>query len=119
MNHTDLVSAILTLLNGGNAWCKGANARDSSGRPCSPLSPNAVQWDFMGALIKSYEGVSDYTEYHKVLSDLTANIPLSYKNRDIESFNDDAEWGDLVSLTQFVNIKGLNAHTGETVNLSL
>lgn len=94
MTPSELRTAMTTLLNGGNAWCKGAYARDEEGKPCPARSPQAVQWDFYGAMIKALEGESDYTAYHAVLDDLTKSIPTTSRSRDIDLWNDSIEWSE-------------------------
>ena len=92
-----LKAAALALLGGSGAdWSEGATARDAVGNPCAPLSPNAVSWDIMGALIAANEGNSNYTNYNLVYKHLQGNIPSEFKNRDIESYNDSGlAWGDV------------------------
>lgn len=98
MTSTQLVAAILALLDNGNSWCKGTNARDAAGLPCSPMSSFAIEWDIMGALIKAYEGQTNYTAYHEVLQGLTSKIPSDFKSRDLEAYNDDVDWSAIAAL---------------------
>lgn len=105
MTPAELRSAVITLLNGGNAWCKGAGARDANGLPCPPRSPNAVEWDLTGAIIKAFEGETDYTSYHVVLKELADNIPTSFKSRDLDAWNDSIEWDDLTSAMEHIALK--------------
>lgn len=112
MTPAELKSAALTLLDGGDAWCKRANAQLASGLPCSPLSAAAVKWDLFGAIRKAYEGETDYTSYHLVLKDFTDGIPPSHYNRDIESWNDVAVWNDIEGILTHTSLKA-NFGTGE------
>lgn len=118
MTPAELRSAIDTLLDGGNAWCKGANARTAAGLPCAPRSADAVEWDLMGAIIKAFEGESDYTSYHAVLKDLTQNIPSSFKSRDIEAWNDEMDWSDLEDALSHIPLQVIAA-TGEVLSFDL
>ncbi len=95
MTPEELKTALTTLLDNGDAWCKGAVARTASGLPCAPRSPNAVSWDLTGALIKAFEGETDYTAYHTVLDELTQGIPPEFKSRDLDAWQDTVDWGDL------------------------
>ena len=36
-------------------WCQHTHARNTAGRACGVNDPDAVQWDTLGALIKSRE----------------------------------------------------------------
>lgn len=118
MESHELKTAVLALLDGGSAWCKNANAVDGSGNRISPLHPDAVSWDLMGAIIKAFEGETDYTSYHLVIKDFTDAIPLSFKSRDIEAWNDDADWSDISQAIASVPLM-MYAGVGETMTAQL
>lgn len=96
MDAAELKAAALLLLDGGTAWCQGANARDSAGVFCPIGSPDAVSWDIYGAMVKSMEP-GDQASFSELYADLSSSIPGSFKSRDIEAWNDEANWGDVAS----------------------
>ncbi len=100
MSAETLKAATLTLLDTGMGWTKGANARLADNSPCSPLHPDALVFDMMGALIRAQfeSDEPDFSSFHAVYNELRSNIPVDYKNEDIESFNDDALWADVEAL---------------------
>lgn len=114
-----LKDAIITLLDGGDAWTTGATARDADDKPCPPLSANAVKWDLMGALIKSNAGATNFTAYHEVLKELAAGIPASYKSRDIESWNDTVSWSDISSSLTSTPLSIKYGAIGEVMEVSM
>lgn len=88
---------IFALFEGGNSWTKGTSARDADGLPCPILSSRAVSWDLIGALIKANhtEGNTDFTALNAAYADLCTMIPPSFKSKDVEAYNDVAEWDDI------------------------
>lgn len=112
---------MITLLAGGANWTKGANARTAAGKPCSALSPDAVSFDIYGALLKavSDSGQTNHAILQKVYTCLRDNIPSDYKNRDVESWNDDVEWAEISSFLNLDFFINLRAHvfTGEALSL--
>jgi hypothetical protein len=100
MSAATLKAAALAILASGNAWCKGCCARDVNGLPCPPLSSRAVAWDVEGALLKAQHDSSEtnWTNYHSVYGTLRSKIPGSYKNTDVESYNDGVAWSAIAAL---------------------
>lgn len=94
------------IFSGASLWCKGANARDSTGKWCSPLSPNAVAWDIYGALIKAKAGNAAYhdSDFDTAYAHLRGKIPAAFtgagalKNTDIEHYNDTLVFGSISGL---------------------
>ncbi|QFR57825.1 hypothetical protein CPT_Moby_077 [Stenotrophomonas phage Moby] len=91
-------AAILAKLAGGNAWAKGATARDANDLPCPALSGEAVKWDIYGALLFATKDEPNYSLRNNTYFALKDAIPADYKNRDIESYNDDATWAQLSAI---------------------
>ena len=100
MTAATLKAATLAILGDGASWTQGALARKADGKPCSPFHQDAVEWDVMGALIKAQLESTEpnYASYQLVYDDLRGNIPGSYKNQDIESYNDEATWAQVAAL---------------------
>jgi len=94
------------IVGSSGAWCKGANARDASGKWCSPLSPNAVAWDVYGALMKAWHSNVAYhdSDFQTALAYVRAKIPAAFtgggarKNTDIEAYNDTLAFGSVAGL---------------------
>ena len=93
---SELRDAMLVILDGGNAWTRGANARgsDDVARPC--LNSNAVKWDIFGALIVASFEEPNYKARNEVLDAL--RLAITTKNKDIEYYNDQLEWAEVESL---------------------
>ncbi len=72
------------LLTDPTRWCKGAGARDASGKGCSIHSEDAVSFCLVGALVKIY-GVDE--AYMKVGVKLLPYI----QHRRMSDFNDDPD----------------------------
>jgi hypothetical protein len=100
MSAATLKAAALAILNSGNAWCKGCGARDVNGLPCPPLSSRAVKWDVEGALLKAQHNSVEpnWSSYHSVYGTLRSKIPGSFKNSDVESYNDGVAWAAIAAL---------------------
>ena len=100
MSATDLITQVKTILATEAKWCKGANARDAAGIYCGAGNPNAVAFDIYGALQKaSLEAdAPNYRDMNEAYILLRDAIPATYKNRDIESWNDDATFADVQAL---------------------
>lgn len=102
MSAATLKAAVLTILAGGASWTQGALARKADGLPCSPFHPDAVEWDMMGALIKAQleSDEPNYASYQLVYASLRDALPAGTRNKDIESYNDDADvaWSDINAL---------------------
>ena len=88
----EIKTAMKTLLSGGDAWIKGATARDENGLPVPALSERAVSWDLYGALIVATKDETDFTLRNEVYTELMGEIPSDFINRDIESYNDASAW---------------------------
>ena len=100
MSEATLKAATLALLDNGLGWTKNANARLGDNKPCSAMQAGAVVFDIMGALIRAQ---ADSTEpnlvsYHAVYNTLRSKIPTTYKNEDLESYNDDVTWAEVAAL---------------------
>lgn len=89
---------MLTLLGGGANWCKGSNARDSSDFPCPVFSAGAVKYDVYGALLHATRLETDHVLFHAVYEDLKSKIPGTYKSHDMEAYNDDVNWADILTM---------------------
>lgn len=100
MTMDDLKAEMLIILGSGANWCKRSNARDSLENPCPIGAETAVKWDIFGALLKAHWNLqaTDFKAYHDQYERMKANIPQDYKNRDIESFNDDTDWNGILKL---------------------
>lgn len=100
MSAQELITQVITTLATEDKWCKGANARNAAGVYCGAGSPNAVAFDIYGALQKAaFEaGATTFTDMNEAYNMLRDAIPADYKNRDIESWNDDATFADVKEL---------------------
>lgn len=105
MSVETLRAAMFNVLNQGAAWAKGAVARKANNLPCAPLNPIAASWDLMGALVKAQAASTepDFASYHGVYDELRAAIPATYKSRDIEAYNDDVSWTEILGLFPISN----------------
>lgn len=99
MSIETIKADILNILgaNGVN-WCKGSCAVDSEGITCAIRSINAKKWDVFGALVLANGDNKNFGDYHAVYNYLRSNIPVTYKNSDIESYNDDTDFNGILSL---------------------
>jgi hypothetical protein len=84
--------SMLQLLQGGNAWTKHANARDSFEMPVPILSDDAIKWDLFGAIVRVLGPDRPFALYQSVYDYIRTQIPQDYKSRDMEAWNDDIEW---------------------------
>lgn len=118
MSVAEIKSRMVTILNGGNAWCKGSNAVDSNESPVSALSPDAVKWDLYGALWKAnFEWSVDnnqtdpinWSVFHQTYNAIkdavfpgwsseTFTTPANQWNFDFELWNDSADWSDVLAV---------------------
>jgi len=101
MSAVTLKAAALAILGDSGAnWTRGALARTSTDKPCSPLNPSAVKFDVMGALIVAQKNSSepDLSSYHAVYNLLRSKIPVDRRNRDIEAYNDATDWAGISAL---------------------
>ena len=100
MSTETLKAATLAILADGANWTQKANARLADDKSCSPTHPDATKWDVMGALIKAQKDSIEpnYVSYHAVYADLRSKIPDTYKNTDLESYNDDVTWAEIAAL---------------------
>lgn len=92
------LAKIKTILAGGANWCKRANAVDSNGKPVSIHHHSAVKWDIYGALKKATFSDDTFAEFYVTYNYIKNKIPPSYKSRDIEAYNDDANWAQILEL---------------------
>lgn len=89
MTAQEMVIAMQAFFLTSGGWCKGACARDENGKPCSPLSPNAVQWDLYGRMIYlAFTENTDFTALHAAHGIFQGALPGGTKSKDIELFND-------------------------------
>lgn len=89
----EVIAAAQALIGTESDWCSRANARDSAGLPCSIFSPNAVRFDVYGSILKALDDLSEgNVVFHEVYGILRSNIPEDFKNRDIESYNDESSY---------------------------
>lgn len=99
MSVSSLLSAAAALIATETAWSKGANARDADGNYCPILSPNAESWDLFGALVKARADENETLDiFHSAYSVIRKNIPSDRKNQDIESYNDEMDFGDVAAM---------------------
>lgn len=68
-------------------WCRGANARDTEGRPCQIASPDAVQWCVAGSV---YAALDPNGEHSDALALIRQHIPTGGL-WDIQQWNDAEE----------------------------
>lgn len=110
MNANEILGRAVEILDSGNRWVKYNNAVDKDGKFCSIFSPSAVKWDIQGALLLAHfeSGVRDFTEYHKAYEMARDNIPTSFRNRDIEDWNDFGDFDSAVSVLKGAGIPPVN-----------
>jgi hypothetical protein len=68
------------VLSEPSRWTQGACGRDKLGRPCSPLSENAVQYCIVGALMRAYSRELHNAVYDraiKAIVDIYGEEPIS------------------------------------------
>lgn len=99
-----LLTDAAAIVNTSGKWCKKANAKTSTGKWCSPLSPNAVAWDIYGALWKAFKtGAYVDTDFHAAYAHVRAKIPVNFPNThqhnaDIEMYNDSLAFGSVAGI---------------------
>lgn len=100
MTIDELRAEMLSILGNGANWCKGSNARKADNTPCPIGNPSAAQWDIYGALwLANYNlDAPDWSTFHELYERMSNNLPHTYKNKDIESYNDDVEWAELLPI---------------------
>ena len=99
LTPSEIRDQMLVILDGGNAWTSGANARDENAVYCSILSERAVAWDIYGALVKVTFNQESYAGRHVMISEMAKAIPQTsdFKSRDIERYNDLLDWAGVES----------------------
>ena len=99
-----LLTDAAAIVASSSAWCKGANARDASGKWCSPLNPHAVAWDVYGALVKATVAGSYHdSDFDAAYAHLKSKIPTAFPtahqhNTDIEFYNDSLVFSNVAGL---------------------
>ena len=100
MSVAALKAEMITILAGGANWCQKANALNSNGRPCPIGNLDAIKWDIFGALLQAKRNLDlpTWLEYHILYEEMRSRIPPTYKNQDIESYNDDTDFAGILAL---------------------
>lgn len=98
---------VYELLKDESHWTQDASARDSKGRPCSSVAPQACQWCLMGAISKVGNPTSNdfyendaqryYTEIY--LAELL-HSKHSYPHGTVTGFNDNSSHLEVLKLLQ-------------------
>ena len=100
MSAQDLINSAISILASEDDWCKGSCARKADGKACPIGHPDAVSWDIYGALVKAHwaSAESNFAFLNEANLLLTSRIPSDYKSRDIEAWNDDSSFADVINL---------------------
>lgn len=100
MSVAALRAEMLSILAGGAAWCQKTNAEDATGKPCPIGNGSAVKWDVFGALLEAKRNLNlpTWQEYHELYDYMESKIPSTYRNRDIESYNDDTDFAGILAI---------------------
>jgi hypothetical protein len=53
MTQAQAAKKILKVIYDKDNWCQYGKALDGRGRECSPISPNAARWSFLGAIYRA------------------------------------------------------------------
>lgn len=100
---SEMVEDMKTFFATPGQWCQGACARDANGKPVSSLSPNAVQFDMYGFLIKT-NFQNNFPKFDQLLAAqriIQGMLPPGTKSKDIEKWNDGL--ADEAALLDFLN----------------
>ncbi len=100
MSVAALKAEMISILGGGANWCQHANAQNSNGEPCPIGNGDAIKWDIFGALLQAKRNLDlpTWQEYHELYNEMESKIPSTYRNRDIESYNDDTDFTGVLAL---------------------
>lgn len=100
MNAEELLNKAIEILAGGSNWVKYDNAVDVDGKFCPIHSKKAVKWDIYGALRRAHyeSGNRSWKPFHEAYETAKKNIPQSFRNRDIEDWNDFGDFKSAISI---------------------
>lgn len=100
MNAKELLQRAVEILDKGSAWVKFDNAVDANDKFSPILNSKSMKWDIYGALRKAQEesGNRDWREWQIAYDVAKKAIPASFRNRDIEDWNDIGDFKAAISV---------------------
>lgn len=100
MNAKELLARALDILDKGSAWVKFDNAVDDNDKFSPIHNKQSVKWDIYGALRKAHEesGNLNWREWQIAYEVAKKAIPPSFRNRDIEDWNDIGDFKTAISV---------------------
>ena len=123
-----LLARAVEILQGGSSWVKYDNAVDGEGKFSPIHNKNSVKWDIYAALRKAHEesGNPTWKEWQEAYKMAKDAIPQSFRNRDIEDWNDYGDFAAAIGILGGVagpnqpepTVGVLGTHSGDLIVFS-